>query len=178
MLLDQSSCPGWWHQGEKDRRLKIAPSRKHDVRQHGAPETRRREVLRCPSIFHQGGSCYGFDSVMPLTTLRPSLPRRLHLQLACLVSRRAQAACCRDVVPAAVCPPPCSNAMEASWTKRGYGSALARAAEVWVFGIKILLKEVKLRKVRGCDPIRVMELVCTSPHHSCFFPFSKYAKRE
>eukprot|EP00904_Undaria_pinnatifida_P014246 jgi/Undpi1/9952/HiC_scaffold_28.g12406.m1 len=37
--------------------------------------------------------------------------------------------------------------MESSWNKRGYGSAISRSAEVWVFGAKILFKEIKLRKV-------------------------------
>eukprot|EP00752_Nemacystus_decipiens_P004195 g3834.t1 len=37
--------------------------------------------------------------------------------------------------------------MESSWNKRGYGSAISRSVEVWVFGAKILLKEIKLRKV-------------------------------
>ncbi|CAB1108578.1 unnamed protein product [Ectocarpus sp. CCAP 1310/34] len=37
--------------------------------------------------------------------------------------------------------------MESSWNKRGYGSAISRSVEVWVFGAKILFKEIKLRKV-------------------------------
>ncbi|CAM9478004.1 unnamed protein product [Ectocarpus sp. 6 AP-2014] len=37
--------------------------------------------------------------------------------------------------------------MESSWNKRGYGSAISRSVEVWIFGAKILFKEIKLRKV-------------------------------
>lgn len=40
----------------------------------------------------------------------------------------------------------CSS-MESSWNKRGYGSAISRSVEVWVFGAKILFKEIRLRKV-------------------------------
>lgn len=39
------------------------------------------------------------------------------------------------------------SSMESSWNKRGYGSAISRSAEVWVFGAKILFKEIRLRKV-------------------------------
>ncbi|CAM9429694.1 unnamed protein product [Hapterophycus canaliculatus] len=37
--------------------------------------------------------------------------------------------------------------MESSWNKRGYGSAISRSVEVWIFGAKILFKEIRLRKV-------------------------------
>ncbi|CAM9404672.1 unnamed protein product [Scytosiphon promiscuus] len=37
--------------------------------------------------------------------------------------------------------------MESSWNKRGYGSAINRSVEVWIFGAKILIKELRLRKV-------------------------------
>lgn len=37
--------------------------------------------------------------------------------------------------------------MESSWNKRGYGNAINRSIEVWLFGAKILFKELKLRKV-------------------------------
>ncbi|CAN0432414.1 unnamed protein product, partial [Scytosiphon promiscuus] len=43
--------------------------------------------------------------------------------------------------------------MESSWNKRGYGSAINRSVEVWIFGAKILIKELRLRKVgdeRSC----------------------------
>lgn len=43
--------------------------------------------------------------------------------------------------------------MESSWNKRGYGSAISRSVEVWVFGAKILFKEIKLRKVGGVPSI-------------------------
>lgn len=41
------------------------------------------------------------------------------------------------------------STMESSWNKRGYGSAISRSVEVWLFGAKILYKEIKLRKVGG-----------------------------
>lgn len=40
------------------------------------------------------------------------------------------------------------STMESSWSKRGYGSAISRSVEVWIFGLNILFKEVKLRKVK------------------------------
>ncbi|CAM9720291.1 unnamed protein product [Pylaiella littoralis] len=39
------------------------------------------------------------------------------------------------------------STMESSWNKRGYGSAISRSVEIWVFGAKILFKELRLRKV-------------------------------
>lgn len=47
--------------------------------------------------------------------------------------------------------------MESAWNKRGYGSAISRSVEVWVFGAKILFKEIKLRKVGG---VRKHTCVC------------------
>jgi hypothetical protein len=38
--------------------------------------------------------------------------------------------------------------MEGGWEKRGKGSSIKRTIEIYSFCIKIILREVKLRKVR------------------------------
>lgn len=52
------------------------------------------------------------------------------------------------------------STMESSWSKRGYGSAISRSVEVWIFGLNILFKEVKLRKV---PPYVYLGIPCCFP---------------
>ncbi|CAM9790093.1 unnamed protein product [Chrysoparadoxa australica] len=44
------------------------------------------------------------------------------------------------------------SSIEASWSSRGYGSALTRNVEIWAFAVRMLLKELKARKKLKTDP--------------------------
>ena len=48
--------------------------------------------------------------------------------------------------PASLSSPTAARAIEAEWTRRGFGSPVARTVEIWLFALRLILQELKIRR--------------------------------